>query len=67
MVEYIFSIFSFLAELFLELLSGCHPAGTSLDTDVTLIIVIVSVAACITLIILILAAVSKYTNDTVPL
>uniref|UniRef100_A0A8C1XPZ2 Tyrosine-protein kinase receptor n=1 Tax=Cyprinus carpio TaxID=7962 RepID=A0A8C1XPZ2_CYPCA len=33
------------------------PAGTSLDTDMTLIIVIVSVAACITLIILILAAV----------
>ncbi|XP_058604533.1 proto-oncogene tyrosine-protein kinase ROS-like isoform X3 [Onychostoma macrolepis] len=33
------------------------PAGTSLDTDMTLIIVIVSVTACITLIILILAAV----------
>ena len=40
-------------------------ADTSLDTDMTLIIVIVSVAAGFTLIILIVAAVSKYTNDTI--
>lgn len=46
--------------------SHCHPAGTSLNTDMTLIILIVSVAAGFTLIILIVAAVSKYTNDTIP-